>query len=641
VLVPVLAFLFVTSSSFAQKQYTYTPTGPVTLLTGGGYQRTQLISIKNEGNTNLTLKIRYQGDTNIRFGYAPWETFTLGVDSGATFPIYYHGWSGDTSRGFLRIYDSVNTADTIHFTGIDTGDVFMPWEISTFDPRAGSYYSKDDTIRIPIHNNKNDSCYVTSSLTNDSYGFTALGSQQRTIVANGTTTFKYLYNSATHTVANATVHFQGEGIIKTAGMQGRSTVPPRDSLRLSGNIDFGSIAPGDTLCKTFTIYNHMDTAASLTSLSVLQNSGFYIANAPSLPHTIDAYDSLEITVCFIAPVQSGTGANGYVTVNYSFGNWQSSATINLHGSSLSCFRASTDGINFGSVIRDQSVTRSLYIVNLRNETTMVDLSLNPSGTGFEILTSSPVTIPAYDTAEVEVRFTASSNTYHSAKLVMDGRDSCGQVEAWLIGRIDDSTIVLDSNSIPLYGDEERLLSFEGDSTNLIGRYVFYNNQSDSITIKSVLLKHGDHFTITNIQPRYPEFKLDSGGGMAVIIEFDNEPGTYADTLIIETETGFIAISFPMRAVIHGTSDVRSQGFATPAMMVSPNPSMGPITISIADAKTATIEVLDIMGKRITRFNDTRVIFDRADIAGGTYFVRVSGIGIDGKPFVITQRIVLK
>lgn len=272
---------------------------------------------------------------------------------------------------------------------------------------------------------------------------------------------------------------------------------------------------------------------------------------------------------------------------------------------------------------------------------MVDLSLNPSGTAFEILTSSPVTIGAYDTAEVEIRFTADGNTYHSAKLVMDGRDSCGQVEAWLIGRVDDSTIVLDSNSIPLYGDEEHLLSFEGDSTDLTERYVFYNNQSDTITIKSVSLKHGDHFTITNIEPRYPEFKLDSGGGMAVVVQFDNEPGTYADTLIIETETGFVAISFPMRAVINGTSDVTSPGYAAPSMMVSPNPSVGPVTIAIADAKIASIEVLDIIGKRMARFNDTRVIFDRTDIAGGTYFVRASGIGIDGKPFVITQRIVLK
>jgi hypothetical protein len=637
----ILALLFVSTAATAQKQYSFTPIGSVTLLTGNGWPRTQVISIKNDGNSSLTLSVTFQGDSTFQYRPAAAQVFTLGADSSRIFNVVYQASEDDTSHCFMRISDSAHVADTVRFTGIDTGDVFMPWEFGEFDYLAGSFYSKDDTVWVPIHNNMNDSCFVTSTIvTSESYGFTAIGSQQRSIPANGTTNFGFIYNSSNYEQAYALVRFQGEGLSNTVGMQGKRAVQHRDSLVFSGDFDFGSLPPGDTVCRTFTVHNYSDTAGVLTSIGTLANSGYYILDEPTGPVTIEAHDSLHVTICFVAPMEAGVSSYVYILVAYAFGNWQGATGARLYGSSQSCFRASTDIIYFGPVIRDQSETKTFYIVNVHNETTVIDLSLNPNGSAFNILTSSPVTIAAYDTAAIEVRFTADGNGSQSAKLVMDGRDSCGQLEVALIGTID-SVNTVDSSAFALYANEEHTLNFVGDSSNSTKHYTFYNNQHDPVKVLSVGLKQGIHFTITDIDPSNPEFTLDSGEVMGVTVEFDETPGTYTDTLVIATEDGFIAINFPMHAVINGTADVATPAFGAPHMTVTPNPSSGPVTISITDANTASIEVLDIMGKRIARFDGGSAMLARNDLSAGTYFVRASGVGVDRKPFVMTTRIVVK
>jgi hypothetical protein len=636
-----LALLLVSGTASAQMPYTYSPAGPVTILTGGGSQKTTYVSIKNETNSNLTLDIQYEGDTNIKFAYAPWQIFTIGPDSGAAFPLTYRGWAGDTSRGILRIWDSVNAIDTIYFTGIDTGANSSPWEILSHNSWAGSYYSLPDSVSLPIRNNSNSAITISASIASGSYGFAASGSQQRSVAANSTSTFVYRFNSSSNNSGEATILFQGAGYSDTAHIHAYKSVPPRDSLYHDWEIEFGTIGVGDTVCRTFTIYNWADTVATLTSFNMLQNSRFYLSNLPSLPLAINPSDSVQITVCFVASTEAGVNSSGYLTLYYSFGNWQMDGSVYLHGASESCFRASNDVIDFGYVVRDASETRSIYLVNMRNESTTVALSLNPTGQGFEILTSSPVTIAAYDTAEVEVRYNATGNSASYAKLVMDGANGCGQVEAALVGRIDDSTNSNDSSAIALYANEERTLDFVGDSIHSTKRYTFYNNQHDPVKIVSVGLKIGTHFTITDIDPSNPEFTLDSGEVMGVTVEFDETPGTYTDTLVIATEDGYIAINFPIHAVINGKAGVGTSPSSVARMMVTPNPSSGPVNISITDANAASIEVLDIMGKRIARFDGSNATLARNDLSAGTYFVRASGVGVDRKPFVMTTRIVIK
>lgn len=639
-LVLLLALLLVSGTALAQKPYTYSPTSHVVLRTSDGSQKTQYVSVKNETHNPLTIHFFLYGDTTIKFGYAPYHSFTIGGDSAASFPITYRAWTGDTSHAILYITDSMSFPDTIGFTGIDTGYVPPAWQLLTTNANAGTYYGMPDSVMLSVRNNTNNALTVSASLSGGSYGFAVSGSAQQTIGAGSTSVFTYRYDAGNYSVAEATVNFSGGGLYAQASIHGRNANPPQDSLTIQGNLEFGAILPGDTLCRSFSLYNRFDTAATLTQVSILQNSGYFLSDLPTLPVSIGAHDSLQITVCFVAPEEAGTNSNSYMNIYYAFGNAQRGATVYLHGASLGCFRAHTATLDFGSIPRYDSLTRTVYLVNLRNVSTEVDLSSNPDNSGFEILTSSPVTIPALDTVEVQVRFVATGSDRHQAKLVMDGRDSCGQVEVALLGSIYDSSVVVDSNSIALYGDGDHILTFEGDSSSLTARFVFFNDQTDTIKIKSITLTQGVHASIANIEPRNPEFRIGPGVGFAVDLLFDGDPGAYDDTLLIVTETGAIALTFPMHAVIHGTAGVSSPGVSVASMSITPNPSSGPIAITLQDAASATIEVLDIMGTRIASFNGN-AIFERGNLAAGTYFVRASGVGSDRKPFVITTRIVLK
>jgi hypothetical protein len=55
---------------------------------------------------------------------------------------------------------------------------------------------------------------------------------------------------------------------------------------------------GKDTCKTVFVRNPLQVPTTLTTLSISGDSTFYISNAPLLPATIAAGDSLPVTICF-------------------------------------------------------------------------------------------------------------------------------------------------------------------------------------------------------------------------------------------------------------------------------------------------------------------------------------------------------
>ena len=237
-----LGLILCVGSASAQKPYTFTPSGPITIHTAGN-QDIALVTITNETNASIRLNTQFTGDTTFIYGYADWPDVTIGADSSAGFPVYYRAWGGDTSTGFLRITDGVNTPDTVRFIGIDTGAAPPAWEQRLFRSWAGNYYSNTDTAYVSVRNHLNESVTITASFAAN-YNFDTISPQTQTIGAYGTGYFTYLFRSDLDTIGEAIVTLSGAGISDTAQIHGRGRwVDPNadDTLRMPSLLEFGSI----------------------------------------------------------------------------------------------------------------------------------------------------------------------------------------------------------------------------------------------------------------------------------------------------------------------------------------------------------------------------------------------------------------
>jgi hypothetical protein len=640
-LAAILLIALSASSVLAQKEYTYSPSGPVTFRTKFGVVKTQVVSITNTTHSPTFLKIKFFGDTSFKFNYSQTEYLWVGADSTANFTVTYLASWKDTSIGYLRMYDSINTADTIKFIGMDTIYVEPPpplsWKIDSNSRfYAGSFYGLPDTAVIRVRNLTAHSIDVGSSTIYG--GFEPVGAQERTIVANGTTDFKYCFNPAYDSIVGR-IRIYGESIADTVDLFAQALrVPTYDSLSWSHYTYYTQVLPGDSMCQYVTIYNRFDSDAVITALTFADSNRYYFHDAPSFPLLVAANDSVNLNICFRAPDSAGVGIYSGMWVTYQF-NTSNSRTryLELRGSTRTCIWTNPKSLGLGLVHRDSTKTRSFYLVNNTDSSILIDsLRLrSDSDPGFELTPNTSITIPPHDSVIVGVTFTADGDTNHNGYVRIFTQERCHTIpDYYLNARVYPPLI----EGIELFADSANTLFFSGDSSFATQIFRFINDLSDSINVLSVALKQGIHFEIDDIDPHYPELLLGPTDWMDVTLQFIGNPGTYDDTLVIVTESAFVSLTFPIHAVISGSS-VGASIASSPVLLISPNPATGPVRITLDHAPNASIEVLDVMGKLVTHVDDG--MWDRANVSSGSYFVRATGIGEDGKPFVITTRIVLK
>jgi hypothetical protein len=640
-LLVLLAMISTAGTAFAQKDYTYTPSGPVIMKADSGEQRTQIVSITNETNSTTFLKIKFVGDQDFTFSHSQSEYLWIGADSTANFTVTYHATRGDTSIGYLRMYDSVNTADSIVFAGMDTGSTYSgpAWRIiddSSYN--AGDLFGRPDSAVVYVKNFRNTSVTVSSTLLLGSVGFTSVGSQQRTIVAGGVSKFYYRFDPK-YSQASATVRISGVGLSDTIVIYGASSTAHtlEDTLTFDYvNQYFGPIAPADTAFRSASIYNWTDSAVTITELDFVDDQGtLSLVDAPSLPYTIPVHDSLVVLMRFIAPTTPHTNIYAYLYVESSIPTRQA---MIIHGSSSGCVSTDPEFLWFGSVPLDSTATREVYVRNHTNDYLVIDSAYLRTNTahGFTLNTHAPMTLAPNGDTTLSISFTATSGVKDTATLVFT-TSGC-DVRIMGIAASIDSLNVVDTSSYELFADSTQTLIFTGDSSFATQVFSFVNDLPDSLKIMSVSLAQGTHFQIFDIDPQYPQFKMGPDDIMDVTLQFIGAPGTYDDTLVIVTETGIVALTFPIHAVI-SASDVKQHSANAPAMHVIPNPATGPVHISLDNARTTIIEVLDVMGKVVAHIIEGT--WDHSRVAAGTYFIRAIGVDADDKHFIITTRVILK
>lgn len=644
-----LLFVLLTAgSASAQKDYTYTPQGTVTFKSRFGDLKQQIVSITNETNSPTFLKIKFFGDTSFKFSHSQSEYLYIGADSTANFTVSYLASRFDTSIGWLRMYDSVNTPDTIRFVGMDTNYIEPPppakWKVDTTGSRfvGGSYYGLPDTMSVRVRNLTANPIYVTGSIIEGAMAYVG-GLETREVPANGTTDFVYWFNSSVYDSLYARIRLHDDYRSDTVKIYSRRewTWPTGDSLDWYWRADFDTVLPRDTVCRTVQIVNHFDSTAQILSLEFYQDGRpYFISDPPTLPYSIAGGDTLDLVIC-VAPIQVRRELNSALMIEYQFpGNQPRMRQVFLTGMSGECLHPSPDWTNFGAIQRGTSATRTFYLVNNRPESIHVDslLLYGDSSADLMITSATSFVVSGHDSVGVEIRYTPTDDSVQLGYLDVFSHDGCIPfVRTYIYG-----TTYGDGSNYQhrLYGDTTNTLVFTGDTTLSTTYFLFINDLTDSLKVLSVGLQNGTHFQVHSISPHAPELDLGPGDLIGITLQFIGPPGTFEDTLLIVTETGIIALRFPIIADVHHTSGVAVHIRNATQLIIQPNPATGPVHVELLNARSATIDVLDVLGKLAARLEQSSM-WDHSSAASGTYFIRASGISNDGQPFVITSRVIVQ
>ena len=626
--------------SIAQSQtpFTIQETGVQHIFTDDSEPGTLYLHVENNTSNRITLRADLDGSSNFSLPHDHF-VFSIPPDSSAfTIPIYFKPIPGDTSQTFLTVICySPYSSQKVEIWGFDlrTPSPEYIWTLGEKERHFGTYYSGgDNEIFGHVRNNSEDTITVTASILDGSYGIAVSGAAAIRIAPDGVANHLFVFDAQNHDSAYAQVQFSGEGKLDTLKLFARAI---GDTLYWYYRTNFYDVPTGDTVCKTVTIHNRMSpNTGYVTALDILtRHAGdFFLSGAPSLPFAIAPGDSLELTICYVGP-HDHEWSETRLYVTYDFPDQiERSHVVLLYGSIDCDINLRTSVLEFDSIVIGVPRQKSIWLHNPHGMHTTIDSISFGGDSRFSTGARFPAFIGPQDSIRLDLAFIATPQQLSAGDLTI--YTQCGVLAMDLVI----PEIKVDSSWIALYNDQERTLTFSGDTGRRSVTYRFYNDQPDSVTILSVSLAQGSLFEITAIEPTLPIFKLAPYGLMDVTVMFTGSPGSYSDTLVIVTETSVVALHFPIAAVISGSSVGRLLPSEV-AISLSPNPSTGIVRVQVHGGKARSIEVLDLLGATINTLTTQEDSWDGSQVPAGVYFLRVSGLRDDGQPFVSMQRVVIE
>jgi Protein of unknown function (DUF1573)/Cep192 domain 4 len=179
-----------------------------------------------------------------------------------------------------------------------------------------------------------------------------------------------------------------------------SNQQPLGILALSGStLDFGSVTSGQSKTMTLTASNTGTASVTVSSASI--STKYFSLNAPTLPVSIGAGQSTQVSVVF-SPDAAGAFS---ATVTIASTASDSSATLSLAGTGVanSQLAVSPTTENFGSVTIGSQSNQTITLTNNTGATVNISQA-SVSGTGFKL---SGITTPLALNASQSTTFTAT------------------------------------------------------------------------------------------------------------------------------------------------------------------------------------------------------------------------------------------
>jgi hypothetical protein len=515
----------------------------------------------------------------------------------------------------------------------------VDWSTSSLQYSFLNEMGEEEIHQIAVRNFGSETVTINITQQTWSYGFSIIGPTSLQIEPGGAKSFTFQYHWEDHPTAMADYILSDGSKQQNLRLNGRC-LQFGDSIHVPP-IDLGYLQPGDTICVTAKAYNHGDTTVTIDSVVYWVQSGSWLSDLPTFPLELAKGDSMSFTICYVASGSRQNFSTALVNIWHRFVGRDSSLvrTLTLFGRTVDCYRVSTDLVNFGLVPRNQQVARSFTITNTSNDPiTVTETSFNSQdNNGVSVITSLPLTIPAQDSAVVELTWMANGSGQLPGYGIFKV-EGCPYFYMLAYGAVADST--LDSaNVFALYGDVQHTVQIQTDGESWFKTLSFINDAGHAIKILSVSLAQGYPLELHSLMPKAPVFTMLPNDLMQVEVVYPKEVERFIDTLIIVTENAIMPLKYVISnaPTAHVGSDMRS----SVKLSVRPNPSSGPVSFELVGGKAISFEVYDLLGTVVYRSQDVRESWNSSNSVAGTYFIRVTGVGDDGKPFTITQRYVRK
>jgi hypothetical protein len=204
--------------------------------------------------------------------------------------------------------------------------------------------------------------------------------------------------------------------------------------------------------------------------------------------------------------------------------------------------------------------------------------------------------------------------------------------------------------IPLYPNQTASLPMASEKDTMTKRFRFQNNLTVPVTILSAEVSDSGHFTITSTDPAGLPVVIEPNEMFTVDVLFAaSDTGYYSDDLVIVTDHAFTSQVFHLKAlrVSQLPVAVTQPKVVTGFLHITPNPALnGSVQLS-APFGTKKITIYNALGDLIAQTENTpewnwaALSNSGTPVSSGVYFVRAEGLSNNGKPFVISKRLVIE
>jgi hypothetical protein len=406
----------------------------------------------------------------------------------------------------------------------------------------------------------------------------------------------------------------------------------------------GLVLAGDSACGLVTIANTNLNAITITRISNTDSINWSMNANLKFPFTLQPGGTAMFTLCYHS---NGNDYGAYVSDKILV--WYQDSNTNPYVSVTATAHVQLavdahDSTALDDVVVGGFVEASAYFVTRKAGTVTTGTAGVDYGGTVEILSPAmPKTVKAGDTVVLRYRVTPRSDSVGVYYGYIDVNIGTWSGTAIFWGKTVGATSSDSAHGLSIYADQNELVAMRTSNHVQVDTFWFANNYGGNVTVSNAKLSSGAHFQILGYLPGSLPITLSANQSMGIIMQFNGDTvGFYRDSLYLDASHNIWSQPINVQAYATQSAGVRDNTVSTTAsLFVSPNPANGPVAIAIAGARTANVEVYDLLGGRIVSIPNTMDASWNADgLSGGAYIVRASGTDSNGNPYSITKRLIL-
>jgi hypothetical protein len=300
-----------------------------------------------------------------------------------------------------------------------------------------------------------------------------------------------------------------------------------------------------------------------------------------------------------------------------------------------------DSINFGQLLEGDSVVFGLTLINHRTDQSWNVLSgissifKDTASSGSTLLDSSWKT-----GVLLNARTLSDTGSIEALDTITDSCNTPLLFEAYIIGP------TADNGTFPLQSSSPEVIAIQSNS-NSTSRLFYFKNESSSLdTIDSVYISGTTAFSIDSPYTFPIILNPESSFPVGLSYSRSSQGSDNGELFVVSVPDEPILQDVALQGVRTGNDAVETQPLGTIYFYLFPNPSNGLVTIHIENINAAHVTITDVLGRVEQQADFTGDwIWDRAEGTGyvpaGTYFIVVTGIGLNGEMVHEVQRLVLQ